>query len=242
MFKLGIIGGAVIVGVLVSTGACTPGQVGQSASTAASALGQVASDVASAASSAASSNAQTSNSAKPTGSSSSNGIAYGPGPGKYKVEKQPPAGSCRFRYTKSEEPLPDVSCTPGALNPKVTQGTLGNTICKSGYTKSIRPPVSITRKEKAANAKSYSYTGSLKEAEYDHLVSLELGGDPNDPRNLWVEAPDPSHKPKDGVNNKKDKVENKLHSAICSGSVSLADAQKAIVTDWTTALSSLGLG
>jgi hypothetical protein len=32
----------------------------------------------------------------------------------------------------------------------------------------------------------YGYTGSLKDVEYDHLVPLELGGDPNDPRNLWI--------------------------------------------------------
>lgn len=77
---------------------------------------------------------------------------------------------------------------------------------------------------------------------YDHLISLQLGGDPNDPRNLWVEPPDPGHKKGGGVNNAKDPVETKLHTAVCSGKVTLGAAQKAIVTDWTTALSTLGLG
>ncbi|MET7978856.1 hypothetical protein ABZW44_38875 [Streptomyces mirabilis] len=45
-----------------------------------------------------------------------------------------------------------------------------------------------------------------------------------------------------GVNNRKEPVEPKLHTAVCAGKVSLTAAQKAIVTDWTTALSTLGLG
>jgi len=72
-------------------------------------------------------------------------------------------------------------------------------------------------------------------------VSLVLGGDPNDPRNLWVEPPSPGHQPQDGVNNPKDIVENKLSAAVCSGRVPLADAQTAIATDWTTALDRLGV-
>jgi hypothetical protein len=73
------------------------------------------------------------------------------------------------------------------------------------------------------------------------LISLQLGGDPNDYRNLWVEPADPGHSSGSGVNNKKDPVETKLHTAVCSGKVSLAAAQQAIVTNWTTALSTLGL-
>ncbi|MEU2874528.1 hypothetical protein ABZ769_35985 [Streptomyces olivoreticuli] len=81
----------------------------------------------------------------------------------------------------------------------------------------------------------------MNDAEYDHLVSLELGGDPNDPRNLWVEPPPPGHKPGGGPNNPKNQVENKLHTAVCSGKTKLADAQQAIATDWTSALAKLGL-
>nr|WP_329460987.1 hypothetical protein [Streptomyces sp. NBC_01431] len=119
--------------------------------------------------------------------------------------------------------------------------TLKTTICQSGYTSTIRPPASITDPEKRANAKSYGYTGSLHDAEEDHLISLELGGDPNDPHNLWVEPPSPGHKAGAGPNNPKDSVESKLHTAICSGKASLAAAQNAIATDWTTALARLGL-
>ncbi|MQY40284.1 hypothetical protein SRB17_83170 [Streptomyces sp. RB17] len=170
-------------------------------------------------------------------------IAVGVGPQTtYTVQQQPSAGSCHFRYEKGE-PLEDRACTPGAVSPAVTQANLTSTICrKGGYTKNIRPPESVTRKEKELNAASYGYTGSLGDAEYDHLISLQLGGDPNDARNLWVEPADPGHKPGAGVNNLKDPVETKLHTAVCSGKVTLAAAQQAIVTDWTTALSRLGVG
>ncbi|MFI1607620.1 hypothetical protein ACH4YN_36830 [Streptomyces griseofuscus] len=183
--------------------------------------------------------------AGPSGTGASAGapkIPVGAGPQKtYTVQQQPVAGSCHYRSEKGE-PLEDPACTPGATSPAVTQENLASTICRSGgYTKGIRPPESVTGPEKRANANSYSYTGRLGDAEYDHLISLELGGDPNDARNLWVEPPDPGHRAGSGVNNKKDPVESKLHTAVCSGKTTLRAAQQAIVTDWTTALSKLGL-
>ncbi|MFJ3310876.1 hypothetical protein ACIPSA_49680 [Streptomyces sp. NPDC086549] len=170
-------------------------------------------------------------------------IAVGAGPQKhYTVQQQPAAGSCHYRYERGE-PIEDPKCTPGAISPAVTQGNLQSTICrKGGYTSGIRPSAYVTGKEKRLNAASYGYTGRMGDAEYDHLISLQLGGDPNDYRNLWVEPADPGHRSGSGVNNKKDPVETKLHTAVCKGQVTLAAAQKAIVTDWTTALTTLHLG
>ncbi|APB00089.1 hypothetical protein KP696_02260 [Nocardia seriolae] len=168
-------------------------------------------------------------------------IPVGPGPqGTYTVAAQPAPGSCHYRYTADKQPLPDPVCTPGATNPKVTAANLADTICKSGYTASIRPNTSITNPEKTANIKSYGYTGDPRDAEYDHLISLELGGDPNDARNIWVEPPSPGHAAGAGPNNPKDGVESKMHALICNGKVALVDAQVAIVTDWTTALAKVG--
>jgi hypothetical protein len=158
-------------------------------------------------------------------------VAVGPGPTYYTVQPQPAPGSCHYRTAADGQTLPDPNCTPGAISPKVTQDTLATTICRTGYTKSIRPPARITEIEKRENAASYGYTGSLKEVEYDHLVPLELGGDPNDPRNLWIE-PGASPNPKDGV-------ESRLRELVCEGRVPLAAAQEAIATDWTTALDSV---
>jgi hypothetical protein len=176
------------------------------------------------------------------GPKTAGGIPTGPGPQHtYTVQPQPAAGSCHYRH-EGGQPLPDRSCTPGAVSPDVTQATITTTICrKGGYTGGIRPPVGITNKEKDANAASYGYTGPLHDAEYDHLISLQLGGDPNDPHNLWVEPPSPGHKPGAGPNNPKDAVETHLHTAICHHTVTLIAAQHAIATDWTTAESSLGI-
>jgi hypothetical protein len=179
--------------------------------------------------------------AAPAGGTSA--IAVGAGPQKhYSVQQQPAAGSCHYRYERGE-PIEDPQCTPGAISPAVTQANLQSTICrKGGYTSGIRPSAYVTGKEKRLNAASYGYTERMGDAEYDHLISLQLGGDPNDYRNLWVEPADPGHRSGSGVNNKKDPVETKLHTAVCKGQVTLATAQKAIVTDWTTALTTLRLG
>jgi hypothetical protein len=115
----------------------------------------------------------------------------------------------------------------------VNQGTLTSTICKSGYASSIRPPESITEPEKRASALAYGYAGPFSTGEYDHLVPLELGGDPNDAANLWVE---PNDNPSATTTaNAKDGLEDRLHSLVCTGQVSLASAQGAIAANWVTA-------
>jgi hypothetical protein len=66
------------------------------------------------------------------------------------------------------------------------------------------------------------------EYEVDHLISLEIGGS-NDIANLWPEAASP----KPGFH-EKDKVENYLHNQMCSGVISLQQAQIEIATNWLT--------
>jgi hypothetical protein len=127
--------------------------------------------------------------------------------------------------------LPDKTCTPGVADPRVTQATINQTICISGYTKTVRPSVSYTNKLKAEQMTAYGYTDSIRAHEEDHLISLELGGSPDDPKNLW---PEPHASP-----NPKDSVENYLHTAVCAGRITLQDAQTRIATDWTTAKAGL---
>ena len=143
----------------------------------------------------------------------------------------PSPGACRLG-SRNGQPTPDPACTPGAVNPGVTQADLDSTICKSGWTKTIRPAVAKTNKMKAATAKAYNLSPD-ETGEYDHLVSLELGGAPDDPRNLWVEP--------GKIPNPKDAVENKLKDAVCGGLVPLAAAQTAIARSWTTAYDDAGL-
>src|SRR2546429_5408898 len=116
--------------------------------------------------------------------------------------------------------LPDSACTPGAIFPNVTQ----QDICKPGYARSVRNvPVSEQDQVYAEYDITHHSTGQY---EVDHLVSLELGGS-NDIANLWPEAASP----KPGFH-EKDKVENYLHGQVCSGAISLPEAQKEIATNW----------
>ena len=108
--------------------------------------------------------------------------------------------------------------TPGALNPDVTQENIHSTICVSGWTATIRPPPDYTDALKVKQMREYGETGPPSAYEEDHLISLELGGAPRDPRNLW-----PEPRPRaDEV----DRTENDLNAKVCSGKLSLADAQR----------------
>lgn len=127
---------------------------------------------------------------------------------------------------------PDPICNPGAVDDAVTQNNIGSTICVSGYTTKVRPRSSATDKVKQDMYGAYDVPNRTT-SELDHLVSLELGGS-NDARNLWIE---PGKLP-----NPKDAVENSLHRAVCAHKVTLAAAQEAIATDWTTALAVTGAG
>ncbi len=165
-------------------------------------------------------------------------IQVGPGAQvTYSVQPQPAPGSCHYTYVGSD-PLPDPHCTPGAVDPQVTQADVGSTICTSGFTSTIRPPESVTEPEKEASAAAYGYAGSLHVAEYDHLISLELGGDPNDPANLWVEPPDNPNAT--SFANTKDQLESRLNNLVCSGQLSLGAAQQAIASNWVTAYQTYG--
>ena len=144
----------------------------------------------------------------------------------HKVQPQPRPGSCHARGP-GKFSLPDARCTPGAIDPAVTQADLGTTICRAGYTKTVRPPESITEPEKRASLLAYGDHRPLHDYEYDHLVSLELGGARNDARNLW---PEPGATP-----NPKDSLEARLHARVCDGEMSLSAAQLAIARDWVAA-------
>ena len=136
------------------------------------------------------------------------------------------------------DPLPDPHCTPGAVNPDVTQSDIAVTICHPGWTATVRPPERVTDPEKAGSAAAYGYTGPFATAEYDHLVPLELGGDPNDPANLWVEPNDnPSAT---STHNGKDGLEGALRELVCAGKLPLVTAQEAIASNWVTAAARYG--
>jgi hypothetical protein len=137
-------------------------------------------------------------------------------------------GPCR---TRDHGLLPDPSCTPGAIEPAVTQADIGSTICRTGYTDSVRPPEPQTEAFKW-NVAEPAYGQHDVSGELDHLVPLELGGD-NDARNLWVEA--------GPIPNAKDAVEAALNQAVCDGQITLRAAQLEIARNWIKAAATLGI-
>jgi hypothetical protein len=118
--------------------------------------------------------------------------------------------------------LQDPACTPGAIFPTAT----AQQICKLGYSRSVRNVSSSTKRRVfleygITSHKPYTY-------EVDHLISLELGGS-NSIANLWPEAAEPTP----GFH-EKDQVENYLHQQVCSGKITLHQAQLEIANDWLT--------
>ena len=138
-------------------------------------------------------------------------------------------------YTSKDWVLPNKTFTPGVLNKDVNQNNIKDNICKVGWTKTIRPTVTYTNKLKLEQLKGdYKYFTSVfgtepSKYEEDHLISLQLGGHPSDPKNLFPQ-------PYAGNNaRKKDVLETKLKKMVCAGTLKLADAQKMIATDWAGA-------
>jgi hypothetical protein len=150
----------------------------------------------------------------PSGGSTS---ASGPSSGAPHFGVQTKTSGCMVRG-----PLQDPDCTPGAIIASATT----DMICQPGYARSVR---NVPTSEKDQVFAEYSIAShSPGEYEVDHLVSLELGGS-NDIANLWPEAASP----RPGFH-EKDKVENYLHSQVCSGAISLQQAQIKIATNWLT--------
>jgi hypothetical protein len=152
-----------------------------------------------------------------------------------KPDATPPTTSAPT-YTESRlgpaDIYPNPSRTPGISNPEIVQGNIDDTICNRQWsTKFIRPPESYTHSLKLRQLRQYEYADKdLRDYEEDHLIPLELGGHPTDPRNLWPE-PFQGSIPEGGARYK-DKVENYLHRQVCSHQMTLADAQRLIVVDW----------
>ena len=170
------------------------------------------------------------------------------------------------------EIYPDPVRTPGAANPDITQYNIQDNICSRQWsTKQIRPPSQYTSKLKRKQLRHCGDTVHQTRAELinpntgkvdttrcvvhsdnmacyeeDHLISLENGGDPTDPRNLF---PEPYNTHVGGVvigAHQKDVVEGFIHDEICydiprskknsyipaTTSVTLKRGQEILAWDW----------
>lgn len=124
---------------------------------------------------------------------------------------------------------PSDTCHSGgiaycALNPGVTQATIHQTICVTGWTATVRPSESYTSRLKSEQIRAEGLPGSPSDYEEDHRMPLELGGAPSDPANL---SPELGASP-----NPKDSDEDSLRRDVCAGRLTLADAQVQLVSRW----------
>ena len=121
--------------------------------------------------------------------------------------------------------------TYGVANPFVTQLNIQSTICKAGWTKTIRPSTSYTNKIKAEQLSDEDDL-DMGDFEEDHIISLQLGGHPTAPGNLWAQPYEVTlNKVKMGAR-QKDVVETHLKRQVCAGKMDLKDAQYQIGHDW----------
>jgi hypothetical protein len=132
------------------------------------------------------------------------------------------------RDTQGRCVTPDATLTPGAVDPRVTQATIGQTICTKGYTKTVRPSRKASELLKRHVMAAYGIPWKERRFyELDHAIPIELGAAPADPRDLWPE-------PWDGPSgaSRKDVLENTMHRLVCTGRLTLAEGQAVFRGDW----------
>ena len=124
-------------------------------------------------------------------------------------------------HCSARGPLPDPTCTPGAV------ATTSLAIICGTTTEGRRH---VTDATKRAVLASYGVAWADHGAyEVDHLVPLEIGGS-NDVANLWPEPWAEAHI--------KDVAENRAHREVCAGRVTVEAAQAAFERDWPTSSAS----
>lgn len=138
---------------------------------------------------------------------------------------------CLASLACSASDLQNSRLTPGSVSAAVSQTNIHVTICVRGYTKTVRPPAYYTNRLKKVQIKEYGYSDTNpKHYEEDHLISLSIGGNATDKRNLWPQPRDTEWSAA-----KKDKLEFVLFKMVCAGEISLDRAQREMATDWIAA-------
>jgi hypothetical protein len=119
--------------------------------------------------------------------------------------------------------LPDQNLTPGT-----TRAVSIGDICSMDHDEVVRPVSEVLQKKVfdeygLRNARAENY-------EVDYLISPGLGGT-DDIQNLW---PEPRYNT--AWNSfVKDQLEDYLHTSVCRGKISLANAQKDVANNWISA-------
>jgi hypothetical protein len=151
--------------------------------------------------------------------------------------KSPPSTTCKAKAENGKF-VPDPTCTPGAINPTVTESILKNPAFRTGC---IRDEAT-SEEQKTATYGWYKTphpagnTGRNQTCELDHLIPLYLGG-ADTLENIWPQCGPDDVALDDRYFKEKDKVEYYLGQQVREGTMGLADAQHGIAADWTQYLS-----
>jgi hypothetical protein len=147
---------------------------------------------------------------------------------------EPSLGSASAVPVEMSSELQDAKLTPGAV--ATTDVKL---VCSPGYASNVRPRGALWKSLKAEAYARYGippgHRSDIDAAgvhhpayQVDHLIPLEIGGDPTSLENIW---PQPTVEAEI-----KDHVENKLHELVCSGQMPIGVAQQRVRDNWTTAV------
>lgn len=138
-------------------------------------------------------------------------------------------------FNSYADQLPNARITPGKIDTTLTT----KVICDPQWSTRLVRDVSESTKNKVyANyglRPRQGYCSDTLGCEVDHLISLQLGGS-NDIENLWPQPYTGEWNAKD-----KDRLENRLGSLVCSGKITLEQAQKDISLNWIDAFKKYGL-
>lgn len=154
---------------------------------------------------------------------------------------EPGNSGCTVRV-RNGYPVPDPRCTPGGVNPTVTEDVLRN---PEWRTREVRNCAESEAQKHAAYGwyairKPRINSNENQVCELDHLVPLELGG-ADGMGNIWPECGPNGVTLNQRYFKQKDHVENYLAEEVKAGQMSLADAQKGIAKDWTQYLNDADL-
>jgi hypothetical protein len=146
----------------------------------------------------------------------------------------PPHGICHPKPTSDGTFLPDPTCTPGAINPTLTEAILKDPAFRTGCVRND----ATSETQKASTYKWYhtkhpkNNQGATQTCELDHLIPLYLGG-ADTLENIWPQCGPARVHLDDRFFKEKDKVEFYLGQQVRAGKMDLAVAQKGIAEDWT---------
>lgn len=147
--------------------------------------------------------------------------------------QEPGDGACSTTL-RNGYPVPDPACTPGGVNPTVTDAVLDD---RAWRTRCIRN-CETSESEKHTAYRWYGIqaphgnSGEDQVCELDHLVPLELGG-ADGLGNIWPQCGPDAAALDDRYFKIKDRVENYLTDQVKAGRMPLDTAQRGIAADWT---------